>query len=48
LPKNKLAIIKDLEGYIVVDSGDALLISKTENEKELKESLNELKRKTGE
>lgn len=48
LPKNKLAIIKDLEGYIVVDSGDALLISKTENEQELKESLNELKRKTGE
>jgi mannose-1-phosphate guanylyltransferase len=48
LPKNKQAIIKDLDGYIIVDSGDALLISKTENEQDLKDSLNELKLKTGE
>jgi mannose-1-phosphate guanylyltransferase len=48
LPENKQAIIKDLEGFIVVDSGEALLICKTENEQELKESLNELKRKLDE
>lgn len=46
IPDNKSAIIKDIEGYIIVDSGDALLISKKENEQEIKESLNDLKRKT--
>ncbi len=45
LPKGKSAIIKDLEDFIVVDSGDSLLISKIEKEQEIKESLNELKRK---
>ncbi len=45
LPEGKSAIIKDLEDFIVVDSGDSLLISKIEKEQEIKESLNELKRK---
>ena len=45
LPGEKTAIIKDLEEFIVIDSGESLLICKIEKEQELKESLNELKRK---
>lgn len=44
----KLMILRDLEDYIVVDTDDALLICKRENEQEISELLNEAKIKFGE
>jgi mannose-1-phosphate guanylyltransferase len=45
LPKGKTAVINDLEDFIIVDSGDSLLITKFENEQNIKENVNELKRR---
>jgi mannose-1-phosphate guanylyltransferase len=45
---NKLVLIQGLEDYIVVDTKDALLISKKEKEQQIKEYLAEVKRNIGE
>ncbi len=45
--KNKIAIIRDLEDYIVVDTESALLICKRENEQTISELLNNAKIKFG-
>lgn len=47
-PDEKIVVINDLEDYIIVDSGHALLISRQDKEQEIKETVNEVKRKFGE
>ncbi len=47
LPKDKLAVIEGLEGYIVVDKDDALLICKMENEQLIKSFVSDIKLKLG-
>ncbi len=43
LPKGKLAVIEDLEGYIVAESDDVLLICKQENEQEIRQYVKDAK-----
>lgn len=43
LPKNKLAVIKGLNDYIIVDEGDVLLIYPKKDEQEIKKVVGELK-----
>lgn len=43
----KLAVIQGLEGFIVVDTPDVLLICKLEKEQEIKEYVSEIKRNKG-
>lgn len=45
-PKNKLVVIKDLDGYIVVDEGDVLLIFPKAKEQEIKQ-ITEAVKNTG-
>ncbi len=45
---DKVLILRDLEDYIVVDTANALLVCKRENEQEIKEMLNEAKLAFGE
>ena len=45
---NKLAVIKGLEDYIVVDSEDKLLIYKKEDEQEIKDIVDTIKKNKGE
>lgn len=44
---DKLVLLQGLEDYIVVDSPDALLVCKKENEQNIKEYLAEIKRNIG-
>ncbi len=43
LPKGKLAVIEDLEGYIVAESDDVLLICKQENEQQIRQYVKDAK-----
>ncbi len=43
MPKDKLAVIKGLEDYIIVDEGDVLLIYPKQDEQEIKKVVGELK-----
>jgi mannose-1-phosphate guanylyltransferase len=45
---DKVVILNDMEDYIVVDTEDALLICKRENEQQIADLLNEAKLKYGE
>jgi len=45
MPEGKMAVIKDIEDLIVVDSGDTLLICKRENEQWVKDIVTEAKAK---
>ncbi len=45
VPKDKLVVLQGLEGFGVIDTDDALLIFKLENEQEVKPITNDLKRK---
>ncbi len=47
VPKGKLAVIEGLDGYIVVDKDDALLICKMENEQLIKSFVSEIKLQYG-
>jgi mannose-1-phosphate guanylyltransferase len=47
VPKSKIAVIEGLEGYIVVDEGNSLLICKKENEQLIKSFVNDIKLKFG-
>ena len=47
IPESKIAVIQGLEGYIVVDSGDVLLIVSRENEQNIKQYLDDVKKATG-
>lgn len=42
LPEDKLAVIEGLEGYIVVESDNALLICKKEDEQSIRQFVNDL------
>jgi len=48
MPAGKIAIIEGLDGYIVVDSSDKLLICRREDEQRIRQFVNELKMKKGE
>jgi mannose-1-phosphate guanylyltransferase len=48
LPKDKIAVIQGLDDYIIIDSGDALLIVSKEQEQNIKLYLDDLSRATGE
>lgn len=47
LPKDKLGVIQGLEGYIVVESDNVLLICKKEEEQRIKEFVTDVKIKFG-
>ena len=44
VPNKKLAFIQGLHDYIIIDTEDALLICKTENEQKIKEYITEIKK----
>jgi mannose-1-phosphate guanylyltransferase len=47
IPESKVAVIQGLEGYIVVDSGDVLLIVPRESEQSIKQYLDDVRRAAG-
>jgi mannose-1-phosphate guanylyltransferase len=47
VPDTKLVVLQGLEGFIVVDTKDALLICKKEKEQEIKDYIAEVKKATG-
>ncbi len=42
LPKGKLTVIQDLDGYIVAESDDVLMICKRENEEQIRQIVNDI------
>jgi mannose-1-phosphate guanylyltransferase len=48
IPKDKLALIRGLENYIVVDEGDVLMIYPKDKEQEIKAAGKLVREKTGE
>lgn len=48
VPENKLVVLQGLKDYIVVDTGDVLLVCKKEKEQEIKEFVSDIKRQKGE
>jgi mannose-1-phosphate guanylyltransferase len=47
VPSDKIAVIQGLSNYIVVDSGDALLICPKENEQQIRQFTNDIKTEFG-
>ena len=47
-PESKLVVLQGLRDYIVVDTGDVLLVCKKEKEQEIKELVGDVKRQKGE
>ncbi len=47
VPDNKLVLLQGMEGYIIVDTQDVLLICKKEKEQEIKDYVAEIKRNKG-
>lgn len=48
VPDDKLVVLKDLEGYIVVDEGDVLLVYPKTKEQEIKKVRNDIEKTYGE
>ncbi len=48
LPKNKLAVIQGLEGYLIAESENALLICKKDEENAIRKFINDVQIKLGE
>jgi mannose-1-phosphate guanylyltransferase len=48
VPEEKLVVLQGLENYVVVDTGDALLICQREKEQEIKQMTAEIKKLKGE
>ena len=48
VPENKLVVLQGLKDFIVVDTGDVLLVCKKEKEQEIKEFVGDIKRQKGE
>ena len=46
-PDSKLVVVQGLSNFIVVDTGDVLLVCKKEKEQEIKEYVGEIKRQKG-
>ena len=47
-PENKLVVLQGLHDYIVVDTGDVLLVCRKDKEQEIKEFVGDVKRQKGE
>lgn len=47
MPENKQVVLHGLNGYIVVDSGNTLLVCKLEDEQKIKTFVNDIKMKKG-
>ncbi len=47
VPDNKLVVLEGLEDFIVVESGDVLLVCRKENEQNIKNIVNDVKLKLG-
>ena len=47
MPDNKQVVLHGLNGYIVVDSGNTLLVCKLEDEQKIKTFVNDIKMKKG-
>ncbi len=48
IPKDKIAVVQGLDGYIVVESENALLICRKENEQQIRQYLEDVKIRFGE
>jgi mannose-1-phosphate guanylyltransferase len=48
VPKEKLVVLQGLEGYIVVEANDTLLVCKKEDEQKIKEFVTDIKLSKGE
>jgi mannose-1-phosphate guanylyltransferase len=48
VPENKLTVIQGLENFIIVDTGDTLLIAPRDKEQEIKQITSEVKKMKGE
>jgi mannose-1-phosphate guanylyltransferase len=48
IPSNKVVVAQGLDGYIVVDSGESLLICKKEEEQRIRQFVNDIQIKKGE
>lgn len=47
IPKNKIAVVEGLHDYIVVDSGESILICKKTDEQRIRQFVNDIKIKKG-
>ena len=47
VPRDKLAVVEGLDGFIIVDKEDALLICRMENEQLIKSFVGDIKAKFG-
>ena len=47
LPKGKLAVVQGVDGLLVVDAGNVLMICRKEDEREIRKFLNDVKMKLG-
>jgi mannose-1-phosphate guanylyltransferase len=48
MPKDKLVVLQGLNDYIVVESDDALLVCKKEDEQQIRTFVNDIKSNKGE
>lgn len=48
MPEDKLAVIQDLEGYLVIERGNALLICKKDDQNAIRKFVNDVEMKFGE
>lgn len=48
LPKEKIAVVQKLDGYIVVEENNMLLICRKEDEQHIRHYVNEVREKNGE
>jgi mannose-1-phosphate guanylyltransferase len=48
LPKNKLLIVEGLENYIIAETKDVLMICKRDNERRIRDFVNDVEEKKGE
>jgi mannose-1-phosphate guanylyltransferase len=48
MPDDKIAVLQGLDGYIVVESGNILLVCRKENEQSIKQFVNDVKVEKGE
>lgn len=48
MPKNKLAVVQDMDGYLIADSNNVLLICKKDEESDFRKFMNDVELKLGE
>ena len=47
VPNDKLVVLQGLQGYVVVESDDALLVCRMEDEQKIKNIVNDVKMQKG-